>query len=110
MVVLIFYVVLLAVVGKVEVVGLRGILGGEGVYLLHHGDDAEFLAGGAHEVAELLALLLHAVAVEGASHLEVAESLLFGQPQKVFGKFLYAIVFVQLARGEHYIVQFLEEP
>ena len=70
------HVVFRAAVRQVEVVGLRGIFGGEGVYLLHHGQDAAALAVAAYLQGGLLdvLVLLH---TDGAGYLEVGEALSF---------------------------------
>ena len=73
----IMHVVFRPAIGQVEVVGLRGILGGQGIYLLHHGQDAAALTVATYLQAGLfdVLVLLHA---DGAGYLEVGKSLAFG--------------------------------
>ena len=72
----VMHVVLRAAVRQVEVVGLCGIFGRQGVYLLHYGQDAAALAMAAYLQGSLLDVfvLLHA---DGASYLEVGKALAF---------------------------------
>ena len=77
LVVLVTDVMFRAAVGEVEVVGVRGVFGGERVYLLDRREDAAPLPVVAHgeRRAVDVAILLQA---DGAGYLEVGEALAFG--------------------------------
>ena len=103
------YIVLCACIGKVQIVGLCGVLGGQGVDLLHHGSDAQLLAAETygHETLVDAQLLLEAY---GTRNLEVGEALYLGLAQKLGGHIVETIVCMQLLGGVHDVHQLLQEP
>ncbi len=99
-----------AVVCEVEIVCCGRILGGEGVNLLHHWQDAEFFtarADGAH--AEVGVFVEH-LFVYRACNLEVAESLLLCKAEERLGYVVGVVELFELCRCVDYIVELVEEP
>ena len=75
-----------AAIGKVEVVGLGGVFGCEGIDLLDYRHDAELLAQGAY-LERLLISSLDALSLEDeAGDLEVREALTLGVVQQFLGQ------------------------
>ena len=86
-----------AVVSEIEVIGLSGIFSCEGIDLLHHGADASLNTVGSDEIGERLGLLLHLIAIEGATDLEITETLLFCKTHEIVGEFLNLVVGFEFA-------------
>ncbi len=107
---LIIDIVLSAVICEIEVVGGCRIFGREGIYLLHHGHNAESLAVGAHLGHKAVGVGGEAVFEYRACNLEVAEALLLGYAQKQLGHHGEVVETFEFAAGVDDIAQFIEEP
>ena len=100
-----------ATVGQIEVVGLCRILRCQGVYLLHHRQDAMLLAELTHQHRATLRIPIQA---NRTSDLEVRETLYLSRPDqlRIDAPTLNSLHIegMQLLGGLHNIVQLLEEP
>ena len=98
-----------AAVGEVEVVGLCGIFGSEGVNLLHIGHNACHLTACAD--GHLCLLHLHFLfQSDGACHLEIGESLTLSLRQEFVVEDIDVADALQFLVGEVQIIELLEEP
>lgn len=77
----IFDVVIRTVVCKIEVVGLGGIFGSQGVDLLDNGNNVVGFADGA-DLEVVGSVETEIILADGAGDLEVAEALLFGSAKQ----------------------------
>ena len=100
-------VVFATVVGQVEVVGLCGILGAEGVDLFHHRGYAEAFAQVAHFEQRGV---VHTAFEHGARYLEVGEALLFRCAYQFCGQVVQVAVVFESTRCGEQVVESVEEP
>ena len=77
----IFDVVVRTVVCEIEVVGLGGIFGSQGIDLLDNGNDVVGFADGA-DLEVVGSVETEIILADGAGDLEVAEALLFGSAKQ----------------------------
>ena len=106
---LILYVVRHAAIRHIKVIGLRGILGGQRVYLLHHRNDARSLPAGAYDERSLLDvhLLFHP---HGAGYLEVGEALHLGAAHQSVVHHVDALAGMKRVGRVLDVLQFPQEP
>ena len=95
-------IVLAAVICKIQIVGLGGILGCESVDLLYYRHNAEFFAQGAHLQVGFFGVG-HALFEYRACHLEVAEALLLGLAQQGGGDAFETVVAGEFVCGIEYV-------
>ena len=97
-----------AVVCQVQVVCRCGVLGGEGVDLLHYRKYPEFAAACAH--VESGVATAYVFFKYGTCYLEVAESLLLGEPEQL-GRYVGDVVgFFEFGCSVDYVLEFEQEP
>ena len=105
---LVCYIRCSTVVGQIEVVGLGGELGCEGVDLLDYGQHSELLAVLAHLYDHLLGV--DAVLEDVASDLEVGEALTLGLSQQGLAQFLKGAEGGELCGSVDDVHQLVDEP
>ena len=96
-------------IGEIEVVGVGGILGGEGVYLLHGGHDAIVLSHGADGESGLGHAVEFLFESHGTGYLEIGEAIGFCLEQQLTVEGVH-VVSLQVLVNVDDVLELMEEP